>query len=873
MKLLSSCTCRKKELSFVRIPIIIRVSVELVVLTATATARKTTAFLSPSQNFGCRSFSTAPSFLSKVQVPPSCKITNNWATAAADTSTNIKAKTTRASTRNMSAVVSMTSSSSSFSNGNNEDRDETRSSPAITDDPYLWLEQVESEESLNFAKEANERCLSQLGDPTTSSTGTYQKVLNILESDDRIAYVTKYGINDQGEPLLYNLWKDSKNPKGLWRKTTMSSYKSANPEWEVVLDVDHLAKEDGISWVWKGSTSLPKNIDPMSEGGKRVTRTLLSLSRGGADATHVKEFDLIKKEFVTEQEGGFVLPEAKTRASYKSRDVLYVGSDFGPGSLTDSGYPRVIKEWVRGTKIEDAPVVFEGETTDVSVSAYMNDQRLRGGPIYEIRSRSLTFYTTQRWVRRIQYEHLLAPHDPARSVVEEPEEFVQVDVQEDAGVTYVGKWMIISLRSDWEPVPGGPTYKAGSLIYTDVDTFLDKGKQHCTYTVLFQPTDRTAYDGYSFTKNYFILSTMENVKSKLEFYKLGEDGFEYMGGDKEPKIRAMEVGAIDPTESDELWLYSSGYTQPSSLSIGDASKILPTNGDSEEENMEDSYLVEHLKSLPEMYDADDLVVTQKFALSKDGTEIPYFVIAKKGLVLDGSNPTLLYGYGGFEVSLGPNYIASVGVSWLERGGVYVEANIRGGGEFGPTWHQAGLKSKRHKCYEDFIAVGEDLIANNICKPETLAARGGSNGGLLMGMMYVSRPDLFGAIHCAVPLLDMRRYHKLLAGASWMAEYGDPDTSDWDMFLHKYSPYHLIDETNEKYPPMLVTTSTRDDRVHPGHARKMVKKLWDLGKGKNWPVYYYENIEGGHGGAADAKQSAFMTALAYDFMWETLTKRR
>ena len=365
---------------------------------------------------------------------------------------------------------------------------------------------------------------------------------------------------------------------------------------------------------------------------------------------------------------------------------------------------------------------------------------------------------------------------------------------------------------------------------------------------------------------------MDNVKSKLEFYKIGDEGFTFVGGDKEAQIRSCDAAAIDSTENDEIWLYTSGYTQPSALSLGDVSLVehQPTEAEADvtvkvedEQTNGQSYHIEDLKSLPEMYDATDLVVSQKFAKSKDGTEIPYFIVSKQDVVLDGTNPTLLYGYGGFEISLGPKYISTVGVSWLERGGVYVEANIRGGGEFGPKWHQAGLKAKRHKYYEDFIAVGEDLVSSEICTPATLAARGGSNGGLLMGMMYVSRPDLFGAIHCAVPLLDMKRFHTLLAGASWMAEYGDPDTSDWDEFLHKYSPYHLIDESDERYPPMLVTTSTRDDRVHPGHARKMVKKLWDLGKGKDWPIYYYENIEGGHGGAADAKQSAFMTALAYD----------
>jgi len=671
--------------------------------------------------------------------------------------------------------------------------------------------------------------------------------------------------------MMYNFWKDSNNPKGLWRKTTFESYKSDEPVWETVLDLDALAEKDGISWVYKGSSKLSRSLDPLSnsmgEGSDMFTRALLNLSRGGADAVHIKEFDLIKEDFVSEDEGGFILPEAKTRASYKSRDVLHVGSDFGEGSLTDSGYPRVIKEWVRGTKIEDAPIVFEGEASDVSVSVGINDQRRRNGPIYESRSRALTFYTTKRWVRRVQYEHLLAPNDPKREGIEEPEDFKEVDVQEDASVSYVGKRMMISLRSDWEPVPGGQTYKAGSLLDTDADAFLTKGKESVEYSVLFEPTERTAYDGYTCTKNYLILSTMDNVKSKLSFYKIGDDGFTYVGGDKEAQILDSSASPIDSTDSDEIWLYTSGYTQPSALSLGDASKAVTDSG----EDSKQSYHLEDLKSLPAMYDTTDLVVTQKFATSKDGTEIPYFVISKKGIALDGNNPTLLYGYGGFEISLGPKYIATVGLAWLERGGVYVEANIRGGGEFGPTWHQAGLKANRHKIYEDFIAVGEDLCSSKICKPATLAARGGSNGGLLMGMMYVMRPDLFGAIHCAVPLLDMKRFHTLLAGASWMAEYGDPDSSDWDDFLHKYSPYHLIDESVDKYPPMLVTTSTRDDRVHPAHARKMVKKLWDLGKDKDWPIYYYENIEGGHGGAADAKQSAFMTSLAYDFMFDTLSK--
>lgn len=610
--------------------------------------------------------------------------------------------------------------------------------------------------------------------------------------------VSLYGYDENDEPIMMNFWKDGNNAKGLWRKTTLESYKSDNPKWETVLDVDELAKKDDISWVWKGTSSLPRSRDPMSKGGKRITRSLLSLSRGGADATHTKEFDLLTQEFVSEEDNAFILPEAKTRASYKSRDVLLVGSDFGEGSLTDSGYPRVVKEWTRGTKIEDAPVVFEGEKSDVSVSSYINDQRMRNGPIYEVRSRSMTFYTTKRWVRRLEYEHLLAADDPAREGVSDPEDFIEVDVQPDAGVTLAANMLIISLRSDWEPIEGGTKYTSGSLLYVDADTFLTKGKEACEYAVVFAPSDTTALEDYTFTKNYFILSTMDNVKTKMTFYKIENEGrtLTQVGGDKEAQILNVGASAVDAYDNDLIWYYTSGYTQPSALSLGDASLAENSSDDN-------GYVLEQLKSLPDMYDSSGLVVQQKFATSEDGTKIPYFIVSKEDIELDGNTPTLLYGYGGFEISLGPKYIGTVGKAWLERGGVYVEANIRGGGEFGPKWHQAALKEKRHKAYEDFAAVGEDLIANKVCTSKTLAARGGSNGGLLMGMMYTSRPDLFGAIHCAVPLLDMKRFHLLLAGASWCAEYGDPSTSDWDDYLHKYSPYHKIDESSD-YPPMLVS---------------------------------------------------------------------
>ena len=729
------------------------------------------------------------------------------------------------------------------------------------EDPYLFLEEVESPQSLEFAKTANEHCLSALGDP--SQTDTYQRVLAALQSDDRIPHVTMLG-EQEGEMILYNFWKDAKNPKGIWRRTTLTSYKSDKTEWKTVLDLDKLAEEEEISWVWKGYVPLPRSLDGE---GERVTRVLLQLSRGGADATYLREFDLISESFVdpSGEDAGFSLPEGKTRARWKDRDTLLVGADVGEDAMTTSGYPRTVREWKRGIKVQDAPIVFQVEKTDVSCSQYLCDETHReGGCMYEVQCRSISFYNSTYFVKS------------------ETSEFVKLAIALNTEVSFFGRWMILHVKADWEPKDNGSdaTFKTGSLIYVDSAAFLKYSKakegenevevkeaaSKLDYNVLFEPTATNSYAGYSTTKNYLILYALEDVKEKLEFFKLGKGGGEFIrvGGDDEGQIRSASARGVDSKTTDLFFFTTSSYTQPSTLYLADANK----SNDGGEGT--DGYILNKLKSLPDMYDSADLEVTQLFATSEDGTKIPYFMVAKKGLVLDGSTPTLLYGYGGFEISLGPRYLATAGIAWLERGGVYVEANIRGGGEYGPQWHQSALKENRNKAYEDFIAVAKHLIESNVCTPQTLACRGGSNGGLLTGNMLVQAPDLFGAIHIAVPLLDMKRYHQLLAGASWMAEYGDPDTEDWEKFLYKYSPYHNIDASRDKYPATLLTTSTRDDRVHPAHARKMVKKLWDLGEGKDWPVYYYENIEGGHGGAADSKQEAFMTSLAYDFMWRALT---
>ena len=466
----------------------------------------------------------------------------------------------------------------------------------------------------------------------------------------------------------------------------MSSYESENPTWTTVLDVDRLARDENMPWVWRGSRVLPRARDPMSENGTRVTRALISLSKGGTDAVVVREFDLLTSEFVSSNP--FSLPEAKTRASYKSRDVLLVGSDFGPDSLTGAGFPRTIREWIRGTPIEDAPVVFEGEKSDVAVSAYIDDQRVRGGGIYEVRTRALTFHTSKYWVRKVRYEHLLPKDDPKRVALGEPSSFTQLLVPDDSEVDFVGNLLLISLRSDWSP-ESGKTFCGGSIIYVNTHKFIKYGPKDRIYHILFQPTERINFENYSVTQEFLVLSTTDNLKSKLEFYKLEKDAnkLRLVGMDKYPQIRSINVRSVDPYEGNQFWLTTSGYVEPSTLWLGDASNMESEDKKLIRKTSSEGYIVRKLKALPRKFEASNLDVVQKFISSKDGTEIPYFMIMKKGIQLDQSNLTLLYGFGGFEVTLDPHYIAATGVAWLQRGGVYVEANIRGGGEFGRTWHE------------------------------------------------------------------------------------------------------------------------------------------------------------------------------------------
>ena len=674
---------------------------------------------------------------------------------------------------------------------------------AMNEDPYLWLENVEGDEALDWVRARNAVSEKQLaGDPGFEQVR--KDILDILDSDARIPYVSKRG------DYYYNFWRDKQNPQGVWRRTTLDEYRKENPTWEVLLDVDALGKAEGVNWVWGGSECLRPDYD----------RCLIDLSRGGADATVTREFDVSEKAFV---EGGFSRPEAKGNVNWIDIDTVYVSTDFGDGSMTDSGYPRVVKEWKRGTPMAEAKVVYEGEKTDISIGAFHDDTP---GWERDFVYRGLTFYTNELYLRK------------------DDGELAKLDLPDGSQKGVFREWLTVELRQPWEL--GGQTHPAGSLLAINFDDFM-KGARD--FEVVFAPTDNSSLASSGATKDYFFINVLEDVKNRIYVLTPDKDGWKREPLVGAPEFGTVSIGAVDADESNAYFMTVADYLTPTSLLMGEIGEK-----------------PEVLKQLPAFFDASPYRIEQHFATSKDGTRVPYFMVSEKALELDADNPTLLYGYGGFEVSLTPNYSASVGKNWLSAGGVYVVANIRGGGEYGPRWHQAALRENRNKAYEDFAAVAQDLIARKVTRPERLGIQGGSNGGLLMGNMTVMYPELFGAVVCQVPLLDMYRYDKLLAGASWVAEYGDPDVpSDWE-FLRKYSPYQNVSKGVD-YPPVLFTTSTRDDRVHPGHARKMMARMMEQGH----DVTYYENIEGGHGGAANNAQSAYMGALAYTFLKQQLFK--
>lgn len=668
------------------------------------------------------------------------------------------------------------------------------------EDPYLWLEDVTGDKAMAWVKEQN-----ALTQPRLESTPEYKelhaRLLAIYTSRERIPSVTKRG------DYLYNFWQDAANPRGLLRRTTLAEFRRKDPAWEPVLDITRLSADEGHKWVYKGSDCLYPEY----------RRCIVSLSRGGADAVELREFDMVEKRFVKD---GFFAPESKGGVAWRDADTLYVSSDFGAGTMSTSGYPRQVREWKRGTPLAEAKLVYEAKETDIGAFPTVVNEP---GRKYEIVSRALTMKETEELIRR-------------------GDRWVKLETPLDAQVSTFNGMVVARLRSDWKPA--GRTFRTGSLIAADLDEFLAGGRE---FDVIFEPSPRVSLQAYAVTRGFLLLDVLDNVKGRVVEARR-EGGRWRLRDVAVPASSSVGVAAFDRDTSDDYWLTVTSFLQPTTL-------YLAHGGSDEREKM---------KSLPAFFDAKGLEVEQYEATSKDGTRIPYFVVMREGARRDGSHPTILYGYGGFEISQSPSYSANAGAAWLEKGGVWALANLRGGGEFGPEWHTTAQREGRQKTHDDFIAVAEDLIKRRITSPRRLGIYGGSQGGLLVGATFTQRPELFGAAVATVPLFDMKRYHKLLAGASWMGEYGNPDDpKDW-AFISKYSPYQNVAK-GTKYPKVFIATTTRDDRVHPGHARKMVALLKEMGH----DVLYFENVEGGHGSGTTPEQQAQFNALIYTFFRKQL----
>jgi prolyl oligopeptidase len=690
---------------------------------------------------------------------------------------------------------------------------------AVTaDDPFQWLEEVEGEAALAWVRRENARSLAALeGDPRYPAL--YRDALAVVTAADRIPYPRFLG------ELLVNFWQDETHVRGLWRATTLASFATAEPEWRQLLDIDALAAAEGRNWVYQGAGVLPPEY----------RRGLLQLSDGGKDAAEWREFDLPAPAPSAEAregsaaarfvDGGFFLPEGKQSAVWLDVDNLIVARDWGPGTVTASGYPFVLKLLHRGTPLADAEEIFRGTPEDVSVGAQVlrdPDGRVRG----VLLNRQRNFFASER--------RLLAPTRPFRAPVP-----LAVPARSTFRAFLDGQ-LVFSLEEDW-----GADLPAGTLVSLDLDACLADPDGNVRPAPVYRPGPREAIEDVAATRNRLLVTIYRNVRGSAV-------AFRFAAGWRASPLPLPDNHSVQLVSTsdrdDRAFIDVAGFLTPNTLYLVDAAGVTAAP----------------VKSLPPRFDASDCAVEQFEALSRDGTSVPYFVVGPKTRSPDRAAPTLLYGYGGFQVSLTPTYAGVIGKLWLERGGVYVVANIRGGGEFGPQWHQAALKQHRQRAFDDFIAVAEDLIRRNITSPRRLGIMGGSNGGLLMGAMLVQRPELFRAVVIQVPLLDMLRYHLLLAGASWMAEYGDPRKPEEAEFLRRISPYHNL-RPGVGYPEPFFVTSTKDDRVHPGHARKMAAKMAAIGL----PFLYYENLEGGHSAAANLQERARRHALEFTYLAQKL----
>jgi prolyl oligopeptidase len=673
-------------------------------------------------------------------------------------------------------------------------------------DPRVWLEEVEGEEALAWVEGQNERTFERLqGDPRYQDL--YDQALEIYQSEDRIPYGSYYG------GYVWNFWQDAVNTHGLWRRTTMESYLSDAPEWDVILDLDALSEAEDMNWVWRGANCLGPDYD----------RCILTLSDGGADAAVRREFDLSDRAFV---EGGFVTPEAKGGVSWVDADTVMVGLATSEADTTTSGYPSVAYRWSRGTDLSEAVEVVRGDREDVGLFAFRVEDS--DGTVYMMASEADTFYDTTWWYLPSDGDAVQLPL-PSKSSIQD---------------MYQGE-LVFTIEEAWTPVEGGETFPQGALLSFTMADFVATGELPEVKTV-YVPGPRQSLGNIGATRSALLVAIDENVVGGLEAFHYAEGNWT---SDTVPVPANMTIQLSSTNrEEDIAFMNAEGFLTPDSLYTVDAAALE----------------VEQIKSIPDRFNTDGLIVEQLEARSDDGTMIPYFVVRRADTVMDGTTPTLLYAYGGFQVSIRPSYSGPRGRLWLENGGAYVVANIRGGGEFGPAWHQAGLKMNRQRIYDDLISVAEDMHSRGLTSPRHTGVYGGSNGGLLTGVMYTQRPDLWNAVVSAVPLLDMLRFHTLLAGASWMGEYGNPEDPDEGGFLRSISPYHNVD-ANGDYPEIYLYTSTRDDRVHPGHARKMAHLLEETGH----DYLYYENTAGGHSAAANLAETARRDAMLYTFLMQKL----
>lgn len=674
------------------------------------------------------------------------------------------------------------------------------------DSSYLWLEEVEGHEAMGWVERQNVESGQALG-ATDRFKRSEKNALRIMEAKDKIP--TGYFQRD----VVVNFWRDEKNQRGILRRVSYDNFKKVVVPWETILDIDELARKENENWLYSGLNCL----EPA------YTHCIVSLSRGGKDASVAREFNLKTKQF---EPKGFNLPEAKMDFVWVDKDTLLVATDFGTGTLTESGYPRQLKLWKRGTPLDSAKLIYEGQGTDMAV----HPLRLKHKNKWQIViSRYVDFFNSEEQVFDFKTGTL-------------------TPIAKPVGAELVGFFdgdYIFELRNPWNFA--GQTYAAGAVVAM-ASGAVGRELQAPDVQQIFTPKSNQSFSRLLELRSKIVIAVLEDVQSQVLVASK-----EASGKWKPPTpLELFGKGNISlsaSTDSSDTFMYLyETFNQPMTLygyKFGEGGK--------------------KLKALPDKFDVRNVVVEQKFAISKDGTKVPYFITYKKGTVFDGTHPTLQHGYGGFTLAQLPTYDAVLGKLWLERGGIYVLANIRGGGEYGPKWHQAALKENRQKAYDDFIAVSEDLIKNKVTSPQHLAIRGRSNGGLLVGAVMVQRPELYGAILCTVPLLDMLRYSQLLAGASWMSEYGDPKVPRYRRALQAYSPFHNV-VADKRYAPVFFVTSTKDDRVHPGHARKMAARMKELKQ----DVLYYEETEGGHSATnPDFKRQAKVVAMQFEFLYQKI----